>query len=245
MKFTYDSYIGLIHRLKSKGYQFTDYYKWPEVPQPVIFRHDIDQDIGKALKLARIEKEENVKSTYFVLLTSEFYNVFADKNACMLREISSMGHDIGLHFDEMNDPSIVGNNDKIIEKIIMEADVLMRALNIKIGVVSMHQPSKDILDADLEIPGIVNSYGKLFFKDFKYVSDSRRRWREPIDEYVDQSSYQRLHILTHAFWYNEVETDMHDTILKYINSGSLDRYEIFDKNMTNLSDVVEKCEVSK
>ena len=43
----------------------------------MISRHDIDYSIEKAVELAALEAEENVKSTYFVLLSSEFYNLAA------------------------------------------------------------------------------------------------------------------------------------------------------------------------
>ena len=63
----------------------------------------------------------------------------------------------------------------------------------------MHRPSRWVLEADLKIPGMVNSYGKEFFQDFKYVSDSRMRWREDVMKYAIEKAYPRLHILTHAF----------------------------------------------
>ena len=50
---------------------------------------------------------------------------------------------------------------------------------------------------------MINSYGQTFFHDFKYLSDSRRRWREPVEEIIRSGTYDRLHILTHAFWYHK------------------------------------------
>jgi len=243
VRFTYDRYVELVEKLKLGEYEFCNYFNWPESESPVVLRHDIDNDIGKALCLAKVEHKANVKSTYFVLLSSEFYNVFSNKNREMLLHIHSLGHEIGLHFDEMNYPVFFGNLKEIVRKIEMEAGVLSEVLGMKIRVVSMHRPSKRILDANLEIPGIVNSYSRLFLDEFKYVSDSRRRWREPIEEYVEKRIYRRLHILTHAFWYSENEMNIHDTLLGFVNRGAYDRYNILDRNFTDLGDVVKNNEV--
>lgn len=43
------------------------------------------------------------------------------------------------------------------------------------------------LEADLQIPGIMNSYGRTFFHDFKYLSD--RRWREPVLDIIRSEEY--------------------------------------------------------
>ena len=82
-----------------------------------------------------------------------------------------------------------------------------------------------MLDADLQIKGLINSYGKTYFKEFKYVSDSRRRWREPIEDIITSDDFKRLHILTHAFWYNDAEKSIHDSVREFVNGGNKQRYE--------------------
>lgn len=108
---------------------------------------------------------------------------------------------------------------------------------------SMHRPSKNILDADLKIPGIINSYGQILFKEFKYLSDSRRRWREPVDEIIASKEYNRLHILTHAFWYNNEEIDIHDSVSGFVNNGNLERYQWMESNITDISSIMKKTEI--
>lgn len=181
-----------------------------------------------------------IKSTYFVLLTSDFYNVFSRKNTDCLKQIISLGHDIGLHFDELNYPDIVGDKDKIIKAIIKEAEILSEVIQMPVKTVSMHRPSKAILESNLEIPKIINSYSKVYFKDFKYLSDSRRRWREPVEEIISSERYERLHILTHAFWYHDEETSMTKTIQNFISRANSDRYITFEDNFTDLKSVLNK-----
>ena len=79
MDFTYTAYKGLIHSLLQNGYQISTYKDWQTTSKCAILRHDIDNDIEKALTLAEIEKSAwgGVKSTFFVLVTSDFYNIFS------------------------------------------------------------------------------------------------------------------------------------------------------------------------
>ena len=242
MEFTYDSYRNLVESLKANGYAISTYNSWMNEPRCVILRHDIDNDIEKSLELAKIEKQLGVKSTYFVLITSDFYNVFSAKNERLLHAIIDCGHEIGLHFDEVRYPMIKTPEDAK-EKIIDEANLLSMAIGQKIGVVSMHRPSKMMLEADLKISGIINGYAQEFFKGFKYVSDSRRRWQEPVEDIINSGQYNRLHILTHAIWYNKTEMDIHDSIAQFVNSGNMLRYKAERENITDLQSIMDEKEV--
>ena len=243
MIFTYHAYRNLVELIRKKGYSFASYKDWKDKEYCAILRHDIDNDIKKALELAKIENDLGVKSTYFVLVTSDFYNVFSEKNENYLKEILRCGHDIGLHFDEVRYPEILTAQDAI-NKIMKEGQLLSIVTGKPTEVVSMHRPSKMILEADLNIPGMINSYGQTFFKDFKYLSDSRRRWREPIEEIVNSMEYKKLHILTHAIWYNEKEKDIHDTIRTFINAGNMQRYMTEKSNITDIEKIMKIEEVT-
>lgn len=240
MQFTYDSYKNLIWLLKNHGYCFSS-YNMCDNDKCVILRHDIDNDIKKALKLAEIESVEGISSTYFVLLTSDFYNVFSYKNSLMLRKIAELGHEIGLHFDQVRYPNI--SLEKMKEVIIREARILSEAVAKPINCVSMHRPSKEVLEADLVIPGLINSYGQRFFKEFKYLSDSRRRWREPVEEIIASEKYNMLHILTHAFWYAEQEKSIQDSVHCFVNHANIERYHSLEDNITDINLIMNKEEV--
>ncbi len=243
MDFTYDSYMGMIALLKKEAYSFADYSNWQGKDKVVILRHDIDNDIAKALELAKVEKECGVKSTYFVLVTSDFYNPFSKRNAEMLKEIIGLGHDVGLHFDEVRYPGVLLDECKSL--IVREAQMLSLCVGENVRSVSMHRPSKNVLESDLQIPGIVNSYGKTFFNDFKYISDSRRRWRECAEDVITCGEYKRLHILTHAFWYNDVDMDIHDSVAGFVNRGNRMRYEWFKENITGMEEIMGEEEVKE
>ncbi len=239
IKFTYDGYFGLINMIKKHGYTFCDYHDWIKHDKVVIMRHDVDVSLKKASRLASLEKELGIKSTYFVLFSSDFYNVFSSESSRYISEILDCGHEIGLHFDELRYPELDGDIASLRERIIFERDLLACAIGQDINTVSMHRPSKMMLDANLGIPNMVNSYGFEFFKGFKYVSDSRRNWREPVIDIIRSEEYKKLHILTHAFWYNVKEVTLKNTLLNYITNGNIARYNRMKDNFTNLEHEVD------
>ena len=243
MQFTYQCYGELLRKLRDHGYQTADYESWRQRERCVILRHDIDYDMQKAVDMAAFEQEQGATSSYFVLLTSNFYNVFSWESCQSLQKIVSCGHKIGLHFDEVRYPSLAGDMEGLRQKIAWEAEILSGAIGQKVNTVSMHRPSKEILDADLQIPGMINSYGKVFFRDFKYVSDSRHRWREPVEEIIAQEQYEKLHILIHAFWYNRQEIDLHESVARYVNGGNRQKYVWLEDNITDLGAIMPPEEV--
>ena len=236
MRFTYDGYRALIAALREQGYSFCSYHNWAQTPRCVILRHDIDNDLQKAVNLARIEQEAGVQSTWFVLLRTDFYNPASRDSLDKLHAIQAMGHEIGLHFDEKAYPD--GTPEETVERILHERDILSSILETPVTTVSMHRPSRATLEADFQIPGMVNSYGKTFFQDFKYLSDSRCRWREPVLDIVRAGAYDRLHILTHAFWYGEREESIADTVGAFIRAASGQRYEQMGENITDLHSIL-------
>lgn len=242
MEFTYDAYKNLIKSLYEQNYEVATYHNWEKYKKCAILRHDIDYDISKAVSLARVENELNMQSTYFVLLKSDFYNTLSLKSIEQLHVILDYGHEIGLHFDEVSYPDIKSPQEAI-KYIREEAEILGKTLGCRISTVSMHRPSKMILEADLEIPEMINSYGQTFFHDFKYISDSRRRWREDIDSIIESEEYSRLHILTHAFWYNDYEMDIHNSVYSFVNDGSKSRYNYLKENITDLQSIMLENEV--
>lgn len=241
VEFTYSAYKNLINLLQTGGYQVCSYHNWQEAARCVILRHDIDNSLDQALALARVEQALGLSSTYFVLLSSNFYNVASQDSRDKLRALREMGHEVGLHFDEKAYP--VGSTAETTARILKERDILSALLETPVTTVSMHRPSQATLDADLQIPGMVNSYGRIFFRDFKYLSDSRRRWREPVEEIIRSGPYDRLHILTHAFWYHQQEETLRESVERFITSANKERYCQLRENITDLESILREDEV--
>lgn len=243
MEFTYGAYKELLTLLREHGYTFCNYHDYQGCDKSVIVRHDIDMDIEKAVKMAQIEMEMNVISTYFVLVTSNFYNIFSKENEGMLRKIHEMGHEVGLHFDEAK---YAGQEGDLVQVVRQEAELLEKCMGCSVRSVSMHRPSKKTLEADylIEDGNIINSYGTEFFRNHKYVSDSRRNWREDVQAIIISGEYERLHMLTHPFWYNEVEQTAKEDLKSFCESRTGRCYEWMQDNVRDLEEILERSELS-
>lgn len=239
IEFTFKGYSDLIETLRVSGYSFADYHNYESFNRCVVLRHDIDNSIEKAVVIAEMERKMEVRSTFFVLLRTDFYNPVSKKGMAGLKKIQALGHEIGLHFDEMAYDAL----DGIVDAIKHEAGILSNIIGSPVTTVSMHRPSQKTLDANYDLNPMVNSYGKTFFNDFKYLSDSRRRWREPVLDIIKSSQYERLHILTHPIWYQEEEETIHDTIKRFVTSANKERYAQEAENIKDLESILNINEI--
>lgn len=233
MDFTYKAYEKMVTLLRKNGYVFSK-YKDNRMPnlKTVIMRHDVDMDLNKALRMAVFENQLGITSTYYVLISSDFYNAFSKNSVNIMKQIMNLGHDIGLHFDEQK----YEREDDLLKCLDSEIDLLEKYIGKKIDSVSMHRPSKDTLDADWVIRNgsVVNSYSKEFFQEFKYVSDSRCNWREDIYKIIESGEFNRLHILTHPIWYSEKPRSMNETLKMFVSDAGIERYETLQDNIKDL-----------
>lgn len=241
MEFTYKAYRKLIETLKNNGYSLTNYHNDDIFKESVILRHDVDNSLEKALAFAQYEQQLGVKSTYFVLLTSNFYNIASQKSRNILKQIQKMGHEIGLHFDEMAYGAL--KKESLIQCVEKEAEIMHQITGLEISTVSMHRPSKQTLEGDYVFPTLVNSYSQKYFKAYKYLSDSRMHWRENVLEIIESNAFEHLHILTHPFWYNKEEQSMKTCMKDFIGSANRERYDDMNENFRDLENVLKREEI--
>lgn len=242
MEFTYKAYRDLIHLLKNKGYSVGNYHNYLDYEKVAILRHDVDLSIEKALLMAKFEQSLGITSTYFFLISTDFYNIASQNVQIKIKRIQNMGHEVGLHFDETK---YRNSNDTsgILPYLQNEVKVMELLLEIPIHTVSMHRPSATTLEADYDLGDIVNSYSKIFFRDFKYISDSRRFWKEDVVTIINSENFNRLHILTHPFWYNENELTIEQSIFGFVNDANTERYKQLQNNICDLGEIMAVTEV--
>jgi hypothetical protein len=241
MKFKYSDYERLINHIKKSGYRICSYSNYNEYKKPCILRHDVDFSLEKALEFAKYENQiiKESSSTYFVLVSGKFYNIFSEKSEDILKEIISMGFEIGLHFDETKYVK-EDRNECEVEDVVREKLLLEEATNSQVNAVSMHRPSKNILENDIKFEGLVNSYSKEFFNNFKYISDSRMYWRENPMDVISSNKFKKLHILTHPFWYENIDRDMAVKMKDFLSDGSKERYQLMKSSFTNLNEIIDE-----
>ena len=162
----------------------------------VIMRHDVEFSVDDALRLARLDHQAGVRSSFFLQLGSD-YNIFEPEAAAQVQEILDLGHDIGLHYDinlleqSSTDPAALAR--RMID--LMESFWSTRTV-----AVSPHMPMRS--GRRLEIPGVVDAYDPLFFTKLKYISDSTQVWREGVvTSLLDR--HERIQLLTHEYYWSE------------------------------------------
>jgi len=191
--FTYDSYRVFLRKLKDKG--VVQLFKNWKGERSFLLRHDVDFDVYLAHKLASLEMEENIQSTYFVLTSCHSYNVLSIENRNLLRDICSMGHEIGLHFD----PSIYDSD--LSTPFKRETDLLSFVVGQTVQSVSLHNPS--IHGQYPMFDGFVNAYDPQMFSDANYISDSRFSFRgKDIYDFISNIRDSMIQIVFHPMHFS-------------------------------------------
>ncbi|HAQ70447.1 MAG TPA: hypothetical protein DCX14_16100 [Flavobacteriales bacterium] len=218
--FTHDAYRSLLQLTKDAGYEFISFRDCENKGGPwVLWRHDLDFSPHRALKLARIEHEMGVKSTFFLLPHSRFYNLFEKENFDIIREFENLGHDIALHFDfAFYD---VTDQRTFEENLISEKNFLERTFHRKIEAFSFHNPNKWALNyGQHNVAGMINAYSTFFVNNVAYASDSNGYWRnESIAQRLEES-HHRVQILTHPVWWTEKLTSPKERVWSAIEGRS-------------------------
>jgi hypothetical protein len=200
--FTRDNYRKII-RLAKKNYIVRDFINYKENEKFIILRHDMDYSVNSSLKLALIEKEEKVKSTYFVYIHSFLYNILEKRIHDLLLQIIRLGHNVGLHFDcNFYSRKAVKDMESFITK---EKDLLEDYLKTKIKVVSFHNPINIKDFSKHYLAGMINVYSDYFMNKIDYISDSNGYWRFRRLEDVIKEANKPLQVLIHPeYWTDQV-----------------------------------------
>ena len=57
--------------------------------------------------------------------------------------------------------------------------------------------------------------------------------------------FDRLHILTHAFWYHEEEESLEETVKAFIHAAGQERYCQMRENITDMDTILPESEAFK
>ena len=214
-EFTYEHYKECIKSAKKLGFSFYtmhDFLDKKPKSKFILMRHDIDLSLKSALKIAEIENSLKIKSTYFIR-TNGIFNVFSGKNSAIVRKISELGHEIGIHYDsditvkkdfvkEMME--IKRDIEKIIKKRIFGTSLhKVKKSGIKNEINKLNFAEEYLNDLELEY----DAYSDIFIRKMKYISDSARTWREGcMCGHIKKED--KFCILTHPIWWSSATTSL-------------------------------------
>jgi hypothetical protein len=125
--FTLATYRELISSLVSQDIYTVKKYILLRPQKGVVLRHDVDVSAEKALRMALIDHEMNVQSTYYFRYPKTF-------NPGILTKIAEMGHEIGYHYEVLDKTQ--GNIDEAMKIFRKELDLFREYVDV--STVSMH-----------------------------------------------------------------------------------------------------------
>lgn len=228
--FTETNYRKII-RMAKKVYKFISYEEAEDNGRNVLWRHDIDYSVHRALKLAQIEYEEGIKSTYFIYLHSDSYNALEKEVADRIHKIVGLGHEIGVHF-EPNFYGLVNSNMRRLEEYLkMEKSILEEVFEKKIWAFSFHNPDTgDWLKLDqYTMAGLINAYSKTIKHKYSYCSDSNGYWRfRRLEEVIKAAEDEKLQVLTHPEWWTPEVLSPRNRILRSITGRAQNQIKEYD-----------------
>lgn len=229
--FTEESYRDLL-RLAKENYKFIPYNQYRSEGKNILWRHDIDFSAHRAYRLAKIEAEEGIKSTFFIHFHNQFYNALEFEIKQLFIDIKELGHDLGLHFE----PKFYGIEMKDIVNLqyylVFEKNILEDLYKTKVSAFSIHNPDLgdwSNLKAN-EIAGMINTYSQYFKENYAYCSDSNGYWRfRPLRDILGSGEEQKLQILTHPAWWTPEPMSPRERISRCINGRALKQHKEYDE----------------
>lgn len=225
--FTLAEYADLL-RIAKKKYEFVTYASIDLSKRFVLWRHDVDYSLNRALGLAKIEAEESVSSTFFLNLHSDFYNIFEKSQNQLIQKIIKAGHSVGLHFDASFYD--VRSEEELDLLISRESVLLSNYLGVEVTAFSFHNPTEFLLTCESDqYGGIINCYSSTFKKMIPYCSDSNGYWRHRrLRDVLESGSDSCLHVLTHPAWWQEEVMTPRERIYRAVDGRAIAVMEGYD-----------------
>ena len=205
MDFSYATYKNIVDLLHENHYEIADFKNYNQFKRPAILRHDIDFSIEDSYNFSLFEDSLGVKSTYFVLLATGFYNPMLKENRIMLKDMLKRGFGIGLHYDTT---AYEGDMAASIQHLAVRFPVARNffgkivdyfyavngvSLTIKegktLGLVGESGSGKTTLG--LAMAGLIESVGKIFVKGQNIRDISHKELHKKI-QIVFQDPYTSL-----------------------------------------------------
>jgi hypothetical protein len=187
--FNLEGYRAILTRALSQGYSITPFREFATVDHRplILLRHDLDHTLSRVTLVAEIEAALGVRATYFVQTSCEFYNLLSQAGRELLRSLTDLGHEIGLHYvaaDYVQTGRDVENDIRLLEDLSGQ----------RVRSASQHVP---IDGEEFSLPKVIENeaYEARFIDSpMTYISDSLMAWRQatPHDLIDSRASFQFL-----------------------------------------------------
>jgi hypothetical protein len=208
--FSLELYEEILRRAKSLGYEFPTVSELKNGSHShsrfLLLRHDIDASPRYALGMAQLEHSLGVRSSYYVLLHSLYYNPAASPHWDALQKIISMGFEVGLHYET---DFFENRGIDALNGVLHDVAALENILQVRIVSVSQHRPASSTFLQKLN-EHYVDAYNHDLMHNVRYISDSGFKWRK--DTLLDLlGKEERIHALLHPVTWTFAGLDMANT----------------------------------
>lgn len=192
MDFTLKKYRKLLENIQSSGFETYGILDWFEQKPDsgVLIRHDVDRRANNSLKVAKLEKELGIKSTYYFRITSGSFK------PVIIKAIKDLGHEIGYHYEDLSIAK--GHYDegiKLFQKHLKQFEGLANVKTIAMhGSPLSKYDNRDIWEKyDFKKYGVeAEAFLSIDYKDVYYFTDTGRSWsseanlRDKVDSDLDK-----------------------------------------------------------
>ncbi len=178
MDFTLRTYKHICSTLRKKFYTIltvNEYLRAKTIPaKTVVLRHDVDRRPSTALRMAKLEHEEGLRSTYYFRYVKGIFD------PAIIHEISALGHEVGYHYETLS--KCRGNMKKAIALFKEELEAFRQICQVH--TVSMH--GRPLLPWDnrelwrhatlRQFDLVGECYISINYEYIQYFSDTGRTW---------------------------------------------------------------------
>lgn len=207
--FSLKDYSETLKSYLDHGYSVTSFDRYLEEPNSkhLILRHDIDNSIEQALRVARVDAEAGCTSSIFLRVHARGYSLTSLPSLLAIREMEELGHEVQLHLEGGICEVLGGDNFEWAER---QRTVFEAAVGRPLTGFSLHEPARlggiefaEELLARWSDTVRYHAYEQRFMTPhMKYLSDSSGNWREGhFAQWVGKEPL--MQVLTHPFWWFE------------------------------------------
>jgi len=187
---------------------FVEYLANDKYKKTLILRHDVERKVHNALKIAAMEKSLGIRASYYFRYRPGAFN------ESVIKEISSMGHEIGYHYEDLSAAN--GDFEQAI-RMFKENLALFRRIS-EVRTICMHGSPLSKWDNRLiwyrynyhDFGIIGEPFFDVNFGAVLYLTDTGRRWNGKSVSVRDKVKFDSEHSYRST-----------DSILKALRTGML------------------------
>ena len=188
----YSHYLSAIKAHYHNILRFDEYFLLSEKPANFcLIRHDIDRNPYNALRMAQLEYDMGITSSYYFRMKSHTFR------PNLIAAIESLGHEVGYHYESLSDT----NGKQTLALADFEQNLKKLRKHVSVKTIAMHgrpfkpydnrelwrdQRNRNLLQKQYQILGEL--YLDIDYSDIAYITDTGRNWQSTKSNIRDRTN---------------------------------------------------------